>query len=410
MPGRALDHLASRRCWPGSVAAVLFAAASLVAATASGQQSLQQLILLDGKAIPFKALEISNGMLRGEGLPADLMLDDLRRIELAPSVPPEKPTIVAELRGGSRIYAKDLSIGEDKCQLAWANGEPLNVPVDLVRGIRTAPALTSADFEKALATPSAELDRVFVKDDAGKVTSVAGLIKSLTAQHLTIEIGAEVRTVPRQRVVGIVIAQPAPNDALAPCLITFRDGSTVGGESLALTEDKATVGFPAGASVSFAWSAVSKVAIRSSRVAFLSDLKPTAEEQLPLVTIPLPAQRDKSVLGKPLTLGKQVFEKGLGVHARSSLTFATDKKWDVLAATIGIDAEAAGKGDCVFSVLADGQPLFSRRLTGSDPPYEFELPIVNRSSITLVVEPGEGLDLADHADWCDARLVKSRPK
>jgi hypothetical protein len=29
--------------------------------------------------------------------------------------------------------------------------------------------------------------------------------------------------------------------------------------------------------------------------------------------------------------------------------------------------------------------------------------------VTLLVEPGEGLDLADHADWCDARFIKNRP-
>jgi len=392
------------------VAEILFAAAFVLDGNASGQQPTPQLILLDGQAIPFQSLEIAEGKLRGEGLPAGLTLDDLRRIELASSDTPEKPPIVAELRGGGRIYAKDVSIGEDKCQLAWANGEPLTVPLDIVRGIRTAPALASADFEKALATPSGELDRVFIKDDAGKVNSVLGLIKSLTGQQLTIEIGAEVRNVPRERVIGIVVAQPAPNEALARCQVSFRDGSIVGGESVALSNEKATLSFPAGASVSFPWSAVSRVTIRSSRVAYLSDLKALAEEQLPIVTISLPAQRDKSVMGRPLTLGRKAFEKGLGVHARSSLTFAADRKWDVFAATIGIDAEAAGKGDCVFSVLADGQPLISRRMTGGDPPYEMEVPITNRAAITLIVEPGEGLDLADHADWCDARFMKSRPK
>src|SRR4029079_3802779 len=100
----------------------------------------------------------------------------------------------------------------------------------------------------------------------------------------------------------------------------------------------------------------SRVTIRSTRVAFLSDLKPTEEVQQPIVTLALSAQRDKSAMGKPLTLGGRVYEKGLGGHARSSLPFATEKKWDVLAATIGLDAAAGGKGDCVFVVLVDGQP------------------------------------------------------
>jgi hypothetical protein len=28
--------------------------------------------------------------------------------------------------------------------------------------------------------------------------------------------------------------------------------------------------------------------------------------------------------------------------------------------------------------------------------------------VTLVVEPGEGLDLGDHANWCDARFIKNK--
>jgi hypothetical protein len=104
-----------------------------------------------------------------------------------------------------------------------------------------------------------------------------------------------------------------------------------------------------------------------------------------------------------------VFDKGLGVHSRSSLTFAADKKWDWLAATVGIDAAANGKGDCLFSVMVDGQTIYTRRVQGTDPPYEVQVSIAGREQVTLLVEPGEGLDLADHANWCDARFLKDRP-
>jgi hypothetical protein len=108
-----------------------------------------------------------------------------------------------------------------------------------------------------------------------------------------------------------------------------------------------------------------------------------------------------------LTLGAKVYEKGLGVHSRSALTFATDKKWDLLAATIGLDAEAAGKGDCIFVILADGETLLTRRMKGTDSPEDIEVSITGREQVTLIVEPGEGLDLADHANWCDARFIKN---
>jgi hypothetical protein len=385
----------------------------LVAAICLGQQppkrTTPQLILLDGSSIAFQSLEISAGKLSGEGVPA-LVLDDLRKIDLAaPTAAADKPAVIAELRGGGRISARKVSIGNDKCQLDWAIGDPLSVPLDMIRAVRFDPQTANSEFEKAVAAPSAELDRVLIKDDAGKLTTTSGLVDSLDEQQLSLEVSGRKTNIPRERLFGIAVAQPVAMDAPPHCLAAFRDGSQLGGESLAISGDQATLGFPTGGQARFPWAAVASVTIRSSRVAYLSELKPITDEQQAIVTLPRPWQRDKSVTGQPLKLGTRVFEKGLGVHARSLLTFAADKKWDTLAATLGLDAAADGQGDCVFHVLADGQPLLSRRMRSSDSPYEIQLSITGREQITLLVEPGEGLDLADHADWCDARFIKNRP-
>jgi len=161
--------------------------------------------------------------------------------------------------------------------------------------------------------------------------------------------------------------------------------------------------------VSFRWNEVQRVTVRSSRLVFLSDLEPVAEKQQPIVTPDFPARRDISVTGHPLRLGSQEFEKGLGVHAYSELTFAAGGKWDRFLATIGLDPVAAEKGDCVFKVLADGKTIFSERLRATDSPQAIDLPITGCDQVALVVEPGEDLDLGDHANWCDARFVKNKP-
>jgi len=381
--------------------------------SASAQNPAQttgsELVLLDGSSVPYQSLTIAAGKLSGDGVPAGLTLDDLRRIEVAPLPPAaDKPAVVVELRAGGRVLGTSVTLGDDKCQIAWSAAEPLSLPIDLVRAIRFDPATASPDFDKALATPSAELDRIFLKDDAGKLSSVAGLIDTLTSEQLTFESGGQNRAVPRSRLFGVVVAQPSAVDPPAHCLVALVDGSLLGGDTLSLVGDKASLTLAGGGKADLTWKAVSHVTLRSSRVAFLSDLKPSAEEQSALVTLARLAQRDKNVLGKPLALGTKMFDKGLGVHARSSLTFEAEGKWDMLAATIGLDAAAAGKGDCVFTVLADGQSLFTRRMKGNDPPHELNLPIAGKGQITLLVEPGEGLDLADLADWCDVRFIKNK--
>ena len=386
---------------------VFFAAISACWGQARPPQ--QRLVLLDGSTVPIQALEIAAGKLTGEGVPADLSLDDLRRIEVSEVASPSaKPAILAELTGDGKVLAATATIADERVELTTADGKLLTLPLDVVRAFRFEPGTANAEFDKAVQTPSAESDRIFVKDDEGKLSSVAGLVESLTAGELTFESGGQSRKLPRAKVVGIVVAQPAAKSTSPRCALTLKDGSQVGCDDLTLATGTAELKFAGGGKTTLPWPDVSRVVIRSRRVAYLSDLKPSDEQQQPIVTLPRPAQRDRAVTGKPLMLDDRSFEKGIGVHARSLLVFDAEKKWDTLAATIGLDSASGQKGDCVFIVLADGQPLLTRRMKGTDAPEEINLPITGRQQLTLLVEPGEELDLADHANWGDVRFVKNR--
>lgn len=403
---------ASGGIFRGVAALLLVAMAGSLVDTAIAQElpagSSATLVLLDGESVAVKSLSLAAGKLAGEGVPERLTLDDLRRIELSsePSAA-DKPAVVVELRGGGRILGKSATIGNDKCQIEWSLGERLAIPIDVVRAVRFDPEAAMGEFDKALAAPAADADRIFFKVE-GKSDSVSGLIAGLTAEQLTFQLEGQERALPRTELVGIVVAQPRAADDATRTTVHLRDGSRLAGDLSTIAADKAAIVLPGGGQVEFPWSAARSVDVRSSRVAFLSDLKPTEVEEATLVTLPRPWQRDKSVLGKPLTLGTRVFDKGIGVHARSALTFAAGRKYDVLAAVIGIDAQAAGKGDCVFQVLGDGQSIFTQRIKGNDPPQTVNLDISRYDNLTLLVEPGEGLDLADHADWCDVRMIKNK--
>ena len=398
-----------RPCAPLALAVTCLAA--IVLAQAPARLTQPQLVLLDGQSVAIRSLAIAEGRLTGEGVPENLTLDDLRRIDLP--VPPgagvgEKPTVVIELRAGGKVLAKNVSLADDKCQFEWSGGDPLSVPIDAVRAIRFEPATASPELDAALAAPSPDLDRVLLKAEAGKLDSVSGLIESVTAEEVKFELAGQSRSVPREKVFAIVVAQPDAGDVVPPALIELLGGSVLGGELTSLEGGKATMQVAGGGKAEIPWAGVRRVQIRSSRVAFLSDLKPSAVEQQAIATIARPWQRDKSVLGKPLTLGSRTFEKGIGVHSRSSLTFDAEGKYDVLAATIGIDAETGGKGDCVFTVLGDGQMLFTKQMKGGDAAQDISVPIAGFQQVMLLVEPGADLDLADHADWCDARLIKNK--
>ena len=204
---------------------------------------------------------------------------------------------------------------------------------------------------------------------------------------------------------AIVVTQPSGEDDLPYATVTLRDGSTLPGQIESLADANVVLAMPPG-KVQIPYSAVASVTIRSRRVAYLSDLKPITVEQRSIAFLDLPWRRDRSVMGRTLTLAGRTFEKGIGVHATSRLTFEAGGKYDELAAEIGIDSAASGKGDCVFMVIADGETLFSQRVRGTDAPQSIRVNIVGKQEVTLVVDAGEGLDLADHADWCDVRFIQ----
>ena len=75
-------------------------------------------------------------------------------------------------------------------------------------------------------------------------------------------------------------------------------------------------------------------------------------------------------------------------------------------ADAGIDGEFLK--DEADGRIVIGRELARQRMRGGEKPKPLNLSVAGVKRLTLAVEAGEDLDLADHADWADARLI--RPK
>lgn len=347
------------------------------------------------------------GELQGTGLAAGLTLDGLRRIARdLPAAAASKPTVVLDLVGGGKVLASSVTAASEKFTIKWPAGEDLVLPIDAVRAIRFKPEAKDDNFEAALAKPSPDNDRLFVEID-GKPAMLVGLVESLEADKVVFQYDGAQQTLPTEKLFGIVVAQAtAAPAATSGVLVELADGSRIAGtvQSLAAGNLALTVG--ASSQVTVPWEAVRSLTIRSSRLAFLSDLEPARVVERRLVTLPGAWQRDRNVQGKTLQLGERKFEKGIGTHAYSELAFTLNGDFDRFAAFIGLDAAAERKGDCVFVILGDGRELLRQRVRGTDQPQEVGVDIAGVKELTLIVEPGEDLDLADLADWADARVIR----
>jgi len=125
-------------------------------------------------------------------------------------------------------------------------------------------------------------------------------------------------------------------------------------------------------------------------------------------------QADKSVDGRPLTLGGKTYAHGFGTHARGLLAVALDGGAKRFTATVGIDDEVdGGKGSAEFQVLGDGHKLLwtSGILHQGQPPKSVDVDLTGQKMVLLrVTDGGDGYEF-DHADWADAQfeVIGARP-
>jgi hypothetical protein len=149
--------------------------------------------------------------------------------------------------------------------------------------------------------------------------------------------------------------------------------------------------------------------IYQGRAVYLSDLKPVKYEFTPYLDITWPYQQDRSVAGNPLKLVTGVFDKGLGMHSESRITYRLGGEYQWFEATVGLDEATGRLGSAGIGVLVDGKPqnLGSEEdLTFLSPLRYLRLKVAGARELTLLVHFGRQGDVQDHVDWADARLIK----
>ncbi|MDR9855490.1 NPCBM/NEW2 domain-containing protein [Paenibacillus sp. VCA1] len=125
-----------------------------------------------------------------------------------------------------------------------------------------------------------------------------------------------------------------------------------------------------------------------------------------------PAERDTSVGGNyqgdgnMITLNGKGYEKGLGVHAYSKVSFYIGKNFSRFISDIGLDGETQG-GAVIFQVWGDGKKLYDSGVMKDNADVQHvNVDVSDVDVLTLEVTDGGIGNGADHADWAGAKLLK----
>lgn len=117
-------------------------------------------------------------------------------------------------------------------------------------------------------------------------------------------------------------------------------------------------------------------------------------------------QVDRSMREKPLSLGGQIFEHGVGTHANSVFWVDLAGGTERFLATVGVDDAANGPGSVVFKIFGDDKKLFdSGVMRPGQTPKQVEVNLTGVKRLLLLAnDAGDGIAY-DHADWADARFL-----
>ena len=121
----------------------------------------------------------------------------------------------------------------------------------------------------------------------------------------------------------------------------------------------------------------------------------------------LPA-RDRSFTGLPLRIGGQTYAKGLGTYPVSEIVYLLDGEYQEFESVVGLDDQVPpGSGGVEFLLFVDEVLAYrSGTMRGGDAPKRVSESVADAQRLRLVVSDECDGDVANWANWGDARLTR----
>ncbi|MFQ5423749.1 MAG: NPCBM/NEW2 domain-containing protein [Phycisphaerae bacterium] len=326
------------------------------------------------------------------------------------------PRCVFFLEDGGRLagrFVETLGAGGAGRRLRVGIGlkQAVDLPFDRIAGIRFAAERQPAgedEFQTRLAARAAGRDLLIVLR-SGKPVVLPGAMESLSPEGWSFRFGRRTRSAALEQAYAVVLGRGAGGAALQAAMLRLihderLHGRIVSADAAAVVVDAGAIG-----RLAIPWSRIERIDLASGRVVYLSDLNPIASDVRSVFGTEWPVQWDRNVTGGAIALDGRTYRKGIGVHAHATLTWELEPGFERVLAVVGLDDSVRPRGSVVFRVRGDGRLLFeSDETTGSDPPRAIAVEVAGVRRLTLECDESRGLDIGDHADWANARLIRSQ--
>lgn len=323
------------------------------------------------------------------------------------------PYLRIRLIDGTIVYCLTLELKDKQFKAMLISGQKIELPLDQVHHIvcdaQDTNALAAMD---ALLAENPKQDVIRVQSrDSNAIEPYEGLIQGANDQGTRLMFKARGLEnissidVARLRALYFSRSQLGINDkAVARIYDTFGNCFVV--TRYQWGEATCDVTLQAGSSISLTRPSIVKFDLTPGKMVYLSDLEPAKVEETPILSELYRHRRDKNLEGGPISVGRKVYSKGLALHSKTILEYDIQGH-SMFRCMLGLDDAMAGSAHAVVRIEGDGKELLSTVVSSKEnKPQDVAISIKGMQRLRIIVDYGEDLDLGDHIDFADARLIK----
>ncbi|HTU19827.1 MAG TPA: NPCBM/NEW2 domain-containing protein [Gemmataceae bacterium] len=322
------------------------------------------------------------------------------------------------LANGDRVpfRSRGLRLDEETIHFRHDNlaeGKEASLPLAAVSVLwRDAPekVLDAEKLRRRLTVEKRTRDTVCLRN--GDV--VAGVLTGLDEQTVVVKVDKRQVTVKTPQVAYIAfnteLADTLRPKGVSARLVLLGDQPGRGGRmtlTAASADDTTLTGTTVfGARLRVPLRDIAALDLHSRSSVYLSDLKESKYVFHPFLDAAWPFAVDGNVAEHDFLLAGSTYDKGIGMHSHSRLSYRLSGAYRRFEALVGLDDKDGRRGAVRIRVLADGEPLLDRSLTSRDGAVPVGLSMEGVRELTLEVDFGRDGDVQDVVNWVEARLIK----
>ena len=319
------------------------------------------------------------------------------------------PKFTLALAGGDRLVGQPGAVvGET---LTWSEPTLGDVPVPLSR-------LAALGRGRDVAVPDEPPKQDVVTLANGDV--VAGVFTDAKPDAVTIQADAGPTAVPVGNIVKIAFASTGGSAAPAKGFrVRLADGSTLTAAGVAIDGEAVKLTLPgkAAKTVDVKLSALTGIEQLNGPVGWLSSMTPTENVQQPYFGtgggLTWPARFDRAVDGSPLAFAGKTYDRGIGVHAYSRLTFPVGPEWASFRTQYAIDSrrdDPRTRADVTVRVKVDGKLVHEQAHVHAGTLSDVvTADLAGAKTITLECDYGPAGDVQARLNWLQPALLRASP-